>query len=239
MGRWILFAAVVAILGCEGDDAIEAPRGSYLRPAVQILLSQVADPSAQAATTTLVYGTVTERLAETPATALWAAVGKAGTEGLEELYGVEFFGLEEPTYEAMVFVRTSRGTSCLYANADLHGVRDLPRTVPSQPIASEEFALLRDRILVHLPFPRPASVEGVGPGAEVALLHVLRDGRCMSALWRVPAAEWGADRVSLRAYRRDYQVAAIVSALWAAMPMAFFDGDGVKAEDAYANLPGY
>lgn len=240
MRRSILLAAAVLLPRCGRDEGSAAGRGgTYQGPDVRSLLAQVADPAAHAATTTRVYAAVTERLAETPAGALWAAVRKAESEGLTELYGIEYFGLDEPSYMAVVFVRTPVRTACLYANGDLHDRRDLQRSVPAQPLAAEEFALLRDRIGVHLPLSRASSVESVGTEEEVVLLHIFRDGRSASALWRVPAPEWALERVPLRAYRRDYAVAAILRALWASVPLAFFDGDGVRAEDAYASLPGY
>ncbi len=240
MRRSILLAGAALLPACGGDEEPAAGRGgTYQRPDIRGLLSQVADPAANAAITTRVYGALTERLKETPAAALWGAVRKAESEGLTELYGVEYFGLDEPSYMAVLFLRTPARTACLYANGDLHDRRDLARTVPAQPIAAEEFALLRDRIGVHLPLSRAASVESAGTDTEVVLLHVFRDGRSASALWRVPAPEWGLERALLRAYRRDYGVAAILRALWACVPVAFFDGDGIHAEDAYATLPGY
>lgn len=240
MRRSILLAAAVLFQGCGGDDGpAEGRGGTYQTPDIRGLLAQVAEPAPNAAITTRVYGAMTERLKETPAAALWGAVRKAESEGLTELYGVEYFGLDEPSYMAVVFVRTPGRTACLYANGDLHDRRDLQRTVPAQTLAAEEFGLLRDRIGVHLPLSRSASVESAGTDTEVVLLHVFRDGRSASALWRVPAPEWALERAPLRAYRRDYGVAAILRALWACVPLAFFDGDGVRAEDAYASLPGY
>ncbi len=238
-GRVMLMAAAL-LSSCErGAETPVGNRGSYLRPDVRSLLAQVADPGAQAGIATLVHRVASERLAEAPAEALWAAVRKAESEGLTELYGVEYFGLGEPTYVAILFVRTPTRTACLYANGELHDLRDLQRTVPAQRVVPEEFALLRDRIGVHLPLQRTASVESVGAEEEVVLLHVLRDGRSASAIWRVPDPAWAPGRQALRAHRRDYAVAGILRALWASVPLAFFDGDGIGAEDTYASLPGY
>ncbi len=240
MCRSVLLAVVALLLSCERDgETIGGHKGTYLRPEVRSLLAQVADPAAQADEAARVHRAVTERLAESPADALWTALRKAESEGVTELYGAEYFGLGEPSYMAVMFVRTPTRTACLYANAELHGLRDLPRTLPTQPLAAEEFALLAGRIGAHLPLARAASVEFVGEDDEVVLLHVFRNGRSASAIWRVPAEAWALERKSLRAHRRDHAVDGILRALWACVPLGFFDGDGVRAEDAYASLPGY
>jgi hypothetical protein len=235
MGRHVP-ALLVSLAACGGDSRQVEEAGRYVRPVVRELVAR-AKPAGPVATAALVFEAIERDRAEEASKAVWAAVERAETRGLLELYGAEWFGLEPGAYRAILFVRSSSGARCLYADARLHGARDDPGTVPAQPVVESDFAALGSRIGVHLPFSRSVSLESPVEDGEIVLVHVLREGRSHTALWYAPARGFEPEQAAMAVARASYPVAAIVDALWAGAPLTLFPRGDADPERTYAGLP--
>jgi len=158
--------------------------------------------------------------------AVWAAVDKAGANGLLELYGFEWFGGGDLGYQAIFILRTGKGAKCIYAYDELHEARTDPLTVPSHPVDLAALEKLRRRVGAEVPFPIPASSQeqvldgSIICGGSYVALHVYQDGQPHTALWFQPHDWTDAKRLAVAEKARAHPVQAVLGAIWAAAPVA-------------------
>jgi hypothetical protein len=247
----ILLAALVAACAPTSTEAPEKP-GRYVRPDVPKLLAEAVrrEPTEDGPEDFANWGKL---WMERPVyRAVWSAIEKAEERGLHELYGVEMFLAGESTdYEALFFLRTAEGTTCLYGRHDLHAARPDPATVPCRPVPAGVLEKLRARVAVEVPFPiRSDRTSQVLDGADF-LIHVFRDGESHAALWYEPRFEPHAGRELVAEGARAHPVVAVLGALWAAAPPEHFHYDWdltelpddrlweSDAQEVYGRAPGY
>ena len=220
----------------EGQSPLPTP---YQRPDVRALVASVKDPLGGSLMREKVIASITERLHENTAMALWAAVAKAEEDGMTELYGVELFGISEPYYQAVFILRTNSGCSCLFADQGLHRFRDNTGTVPSYPVSLSVLARLRKRVDAELPLEKLTTLKGPAMQGEVMLVHILRKDVSTSALWHAPPGDWDLEERALLEFREDFPIDTIYRALWAAAPAVFFGREDRPLDEIYANARGY
>ena len=229
---------LLLLMGCTADERPTLPE-RYQRPDVKVLVASVKEPLGGSMMREKVIATIADRLNESTAMALWAAVAKAEADGMTELYGVELFGLSETSYQAVFMLRTANGCSCLFADQDLHHHRDNTGTVPSYPVSLSVLTRLRERVGAELPLEKLTALNGPAMEGEVMIVHILREGVSTSALWHVPPGDWDLEERALLAFREDYPIDTIYRALWAAAPAALFGREDRALDEVYADARGY
>ncbi len=241
MKAWLFIILVAFTVACGGasDGPEEAPEpvpGSYAWPDYASLLA-----AAKIDDFDLADGEPLAHVKAMPACqAVWAAVDKAGSNGLLELYGFEWFGGGAGGYQAIFIMHTGKGAKCIYAYDEVHEFRTDPLTVPSHPVDLAALDKLRRRVGAEVPFPIPASsqeqvVDGsIICGGSYVALHVYQDGQPYTALWFQPRDHAETNRWSVAENARAYPVRAVLGAIWAAAPPGLFP----FAHDEYDDLPG-
>mgnify|MGYP006908226550 CR=1 FL=1 len=225
-----------AAAGCASPGRGAA--GRYARPDLDRLLA-ATDPRATGEAD-FAADVVRETRKHAAARALWAAVAAAESVGLVELYGHEDFGLGDPSYRALVFLRMSDGRCvALFADADYHDAfREDAETVPCLPVSPATMARLRARIAPAIP-PRTRPFDERASGPTVTFLHLFVDGRSHAAALPTSAARMSDDREDLAAFQASYAGLAVVEALWAAAPLAFFPARDSGPDETYGPAPGF
>ncbi|MFQ5844652.1 MAG: hypothetical protein ACE5JG_06635 [Planctomycetota bacterium] len=253
MARAFPVLLLVVAAGCGSDPdpvAVEQP-GRYARPDFAKLWREMEVPSGD---DWRGAGNPIQKIAPPGAyQALWKSVERAEEAGLFELYGFESANTNEGDYEALLFVRTAEGVTCLSANGDFHDSRPDRNTVPAHAVSAEAYARLRTRVAVEVPFPIVSSMTSRVEDGSWYLFHVYREGKSHAALWYEPWEEAERTREGLADFGKRQPVLAMRGALWAAAPPELFPRDDPGPEgdipddelwqfdrlEVYGRAPGY
>ena len=220
MRSLVIFVVAGTLLACDSDPgAPGAAPARYTRPDIIELLSEVDTTADTGLDVDSVRGMATSLWTQPAAQALWAGVKRAEERDLTELYGVEIFGIGEPGYDAVFFVRTAAGRAyCLLANDESQASRVEVDSVPAMPLETKAFEQLRRRVAVELPLPKKVDLFVDAYDGGLYILHLYRDGESHHAIWYEPQASWDRYRGMAENYVNCYPVASIVNALFAAVP---------------------
>jgi len=227
--RCVAAAVVIAVLlsGCGGSAAPET--AAYRPPDLARLAASARVRTHGEGFREQVPRSIANERDTDTRKAFRAALAKAQSEGIEELYGFEVYAVGgDATQEDDYLVRTKKGAFALLAREDWSDLRADKESVPFVSLTPEAVRALGDAIAPYLPLGDKADFDSNVADGEMVLVTVYREGRADSALWYAPQRGG-----------RGEAVAAIVEAIRAAMPREFFPTEDGSAADTYGKLKGY